>query len=310
MNDSPAYYQSQAFRGLMALIVAYSLWPLGVVLFKQLDNMPAIDIVAHRAVWSFLFLLPIVFFANKWRNCYLTLKTPQLFGGLALTSLLIMVNWLVFVWCIDTDRVVQSSLGYYINPLVSVLLGVLVLSERLRVAQMISLFLATVSVGAMLLLLGIVPWIPVTLAVSFALYGLLRKMIAVDHIEGLFVETLLLMPIALAWLLLRSNAPEMTGLPFVETGLREWIFLALGGLATAIPLLLFAYGVHRRSLTVVGFTQYINPTLQLLIAVVIYGELFGGLHLLIFTGIWFALAIFLFDLIQHEKERALEIESS
>ena len=310
MNASVAYHQSQAFRGLVALILAYSLWSFGVVLFKLLDSVPAIDIVAHRAVWSFLFLLPIMIFARRWRSCYAVLTTPKLLGCLIVTSLLISINWLVFVWSIETDRVVQSSLGYYINPLVSVLLGVVVLSERLRAAQIISLLLATVSVGAMLLLLGVVPWISMALAVSFALYGLLRKMIAVDHLDGLFIETVLLLPIALGWLLLRSNAPEMTGMPPVDMGLREWTLLALGGPATAIPLLLFTYGVRRRSLTVVGFTQYINPTLQLLLAVFVYAEVFGGLHLLIFTGIWVALAIFLFDLIRHEKERAREIEGS
>ena len=308
MNDSVAYHQSQAFRGLVALILAYSIWSLGVVLFKLLGNVPALDIVAHRAVWSFIFLLPIIIFANRWRSCYTTLMTPKLLGGLAVTSLLISSNWLVFVWSIETDRVVQSSLGYYINPLISVLLGVVLLSERLRRAQMLSLLLATISVGAMLWLLGIIPWISVTLAVSFAFYGLFRKMIAVDHLDGLFIETILLLPIALGWLLLRWNAPEMTGQPSVDIGLREWGLLALGGPSTAIPLLLFAYGIRRRSLTVVGFTQYINPTLQLLLAVLVYGELFGGLHLLIFSGIWLALGIFLFDLIRHEKERAREIE--
>ncbi|MCY4031566.1 MAG: EamA family transporter RarD [Hyphomicrobiales bacterium] len=310
MNDSLAYHQSQAFRGLVALILAYSIWSLGVVLFKLLGNVPSLDIVAHRAVWSFVFLLPIIIFTNRWHSCYVALTTPKLLGGLAVTSLLISINWLVFVWSIETDRVVQSSLGYYINPLISVLLGVVVLSERLRMAQMVSLLLATISVGAMLWLLGIIPWISVTLAVSFAFYGLFRKMIAVDHLDGLFIETILLLPIALGWLLLRSSAPEMTGLPPVDIGLREWALLALGGPSTAIPLLLFAYGIRRRSLTVVGFTQYINPTMQLLLAVLVYGELFGGLHLLIFSGIWLALAIFLLDLIRHEKERAREIEGS
>ncbi|MCY4034382.1 MAG: EamA family transporter RarD [Hyphomicrobiales bacterium] len=310
MNASVAYHQSQAFRGLVALILAYLLWSFGVVLFKLLDGVPAIDIVAHRVVWSFLFLLPVMIFASRWHSCYVVLTTPKLLGGLIITSLLISINWLVFVWSIETDRVVQSSLGYYINPLVSVLLGVMVLSERLRVAQIISLLLATMSVGAMLLLLGVVPWISMALAVSFALYGLLRKMIAVNHLDGLFIETALLLPIALGWLLLRSNAPEMTGLPPVDVGLREWMLLALGGPATAIPLLLFTYGVRRRSLTVAGFTQYINPTLQLLLAVFVYAEAFGGSHLLVFAGIWMALAIFLFDLIWHEKERAREIEGS
>ena len=305
MPSLPDYRHNEALKGLLALILAYVLWSFGVILFKQFStSVPTIDVVAHRAVWSALFLLPIVLFAGKWRSCVKALTTPKLLGGLVISSLLISFNWLVFIWSIETDRVLQSSMGYYINPLCSVLLGVVVLSERLRPAQIVSVLLASASVAAMLLLLGILPWIPVCLAFSFALYGLLRKVLAVDHLEGLFIEIVLLLPFALLWLGWRAFDPTIFGLPDVSgIGIGSWLLLMFSGPATAIPLLLFAYGVRRRSLTTVGFTQYINPTLQFLLAVLLYGEVFGGWLLLIFSGVWTALAIFLVDLLRHERKR-------
>ena len=293
-------------RGLLALACAYTLWALAVVLFKQFSGrVPSLDVVAHRAAWSFLFLLPLILLAGRWRQTLRIVATPKLLAGLACTALLISVNWLIFVWSIENDQVLQSSLGYYINPLFSVWLGVVILGEVLRPAQLAAAGLAAVSICAMLILLGIVPWISISLAFSFALYGLLRKLLAVDHLQGLFVETLLLLPVALGWLVLRASHVDAPGFPsMLDLGIGEWLLLALAGPATATPLLLFVYGVQRRSLTVVGFTQYINPTLQFLLAVAVYGEVFGSLHLAVFAGIWTALAIFLVDLYRHEKRRA------
>ena len=307
------YFQTDSGRGLAALVCAYTLWALGVVLFKQFSGrIAAADVVAWRGVFSLLFLLGVVAYVGKsatphplaWCGHLIKqwsiLKNARLTCGLGISAALVGVNWLVFVWSIETERVLQSSLGYYINPLVTVWLGVLILGESLRPAQTAAMALATASVCAMLLLLGILPWIPVALAVSFALYGLARKILGVDAIQGLFIETLFLLPIALAWL----AWGDVGGLAVSEYGAVDWALLALCGPATAVPLLLFVYGVRRRSLTVTGFTQYINPTLQFLLAVVIYGEMFGRLHLLIFAGVWVALAVFLADLYRHEKRRA------
>ena len=301
-----SYRQSESAKGLAALVCAYTLWASAVVLFKQFaGRVPALDVTAHRAVWSFVFMLPLILLAGRGRETLRILAQPRLLGGLTCTALLIFANWLVFVWSIDTGQVLQSSLGYYINPLFSVWLGVVILGEVLRPAQLAAAALAAVSVCAMLFLLGVVPWISISLAFSFALYGLLRKLLAVDHLQGLFVETLVLTPVALAWLGWRMTHDSTAGIPSMfELGIGEWLLLALSGPATALPLLLFVYGVKRRSLTVVGFTQYINPTLQFLIAVVVYGEVFGSLHLAIFAGIWTALGIFLVDLYRHEKKRA------
>lgn len=290
----------------MSLVAAYSLWGcLVVILFKQFTGWaPAHDVVAHRVIWALLLLLPLVLYLGKFGKCLSILATPRLLGGLVLSSLLISTNWLVFVWAVETDRVLESSLGYYILPLVNVLLGVVVLSERLRSAQSVSLLLVSVSVAAMLWLLGIIPWIPLVVAVSFAFYGLLHKILAVDHLEGLFIETALLSPVALLWLVWRAIVPGAMGIPAMgQTGWQEWLLLMSSGAGTAIPLLLFVYGVRRRSMTTVGFTQYINPTGQFLVAVFIYGELFSGWHLLIFSGIWVALVIFMVDLVRHEKGR-------
>lgn len=305
MDSVGSYRQNEGLKGLAALLAAYSLWGLVVILFKQFSGWAsAFDVVAHRAVWSLVLLLPLVLFAGRMRICLTIFSNPKLLGGLVLSSLLISINWLVFVLSIETDRVLESSFGYYINPLVSVLLGVLVLSERLRPVQMISLLLASLSIGAMLWLLRIVPWISLVVAVSFALYGLMHKILAVDHLEGLFIETVLLAPIALAWLVWRALMPGAMGFPAMgDIGWQEWLLLISSGAATVIPLLLFVYGVRRRSLTTVGFTQYITPTGHFLTAVLIYGELFGGWHLLIFSGVWVALGIFLVDLFRHEKQR-------
>ena len=289
---------SESGRGLAALCCAYTLWASAIMLFKQFEGrIDAADLVAWRAIFSLLFLLPLIAHAGKTQEAVRMLTSPRIAAGLTTTALLVGANWAIFVWSIETERVLQSSLGYYINPLVTVWLGVLILGEKLRPAQVTAMALATVSVCAMLLLLGIVPWIPVALAVTFALYGLMRKMLGVDAIQGLFCETLLLLPLAAAWL-------TWGGARIDRLSLDEWILLALCGPATAVPLLLFVYGVRRRSLTVVGFTQYINPTLQFLLAVVVYGEAFGRLHLAIFAGIWVALAVFLADLYRHEKKRA------
>lgn len=276
-------------RGALCAAASYALWGVLPLYWKALHGVPAAEILAHRMSWS----LVVVALALSWRRDWAWLKPAVSNRRTLLTfltsSTLLAVNWLVFIWAVNHERVVEASLGYFINPLFSVLLGRLFLGERLRPLQALALGLAGTGVLYLTVSYGELPWIALTLAATFGSYGLLRKTASLGSLQGLTLETLLLFPLATGYLFYL----EMRGVgSFGHPGWPTSLLLAGAGVATAIPLLLFAAGARQISLTTLGMLQYIAPTGQLLVGVLIYSERLGGQRLTSFAMIWTALVIY------------------
>ena len=279
-------------KGLAAATAAFSIWGLFPVYLHPLSGVPAIQVIAHRVTWACLFLFGWLLLRGELGTLSATLTNSRLVARLMLTALLISGNWLVYVWGVTHAHIVDTSLGYYINPLVNVVLGVLVLHERLNRAQWIAVALAAIAVAYLTVLAGHPPWIACTLALSFSLYGLLRKVISVDALPGLATETLLLMPLAVAYLVW-CQAAGSAALTLERPGIDA--LLIGSGLVTAIPLFLFAYGARALPYSTLGVLQYIAPSLQLLCGVLLYHESFGGARAAGFALIWVALLIYAAD---------------
>jgi len=279
-------------RGLAAGAAAFTIWGLFPLYLHPLRGVPALQVIAHRITWSCLFLVAWLLLRSELGELRVVLARPALVARLALSATLISINWLVYVWSVTHNHVIDTSLGYYINPLVNVLLGVIVLRERLNRAQWTALGLAALAVLYLALLAGRPPWIAGTLAVSFSLYGFVRKIISVEALPGLTTETLLLMPLAvgyLAWC-------QWAGSGALTTQGAGVAALLLGsGLITAVPLFLFAYGARLLPYSTVGVLQYIAPSLQLLCGVVLFHESFGPARAAGFALIWAALLIYAVD---------------
>ncbi|HWT13629.1 MAG TPA: EamA family transporter RarD [Allosphingosinicella sp.] len=278
--------------GLLLGIGAYLLWGVLPLYFKALVHVAPTEIVAHRIVWSLVFLGALATLWRRWSAIRAAVTTSRVLMTLMLTALLIGTNWLVYIYAVVSGHVLEGSLGYYLNPLVNVLLGVLLLKEKLSRAQLFATALAAAGVAVLAAGAGSGLWISLTLAASFALYGFLRKVAPVDSLEGLSIETALLAPIALAWVLwLQQQGASGFGVFGATTDL----LLVLGGAITAIPLLLFTAAARRLPYSTLGFLQYIAPSLQFLLAVLAFGEPLTTPHLLCFGAIWAALAIFSFE---------------
>lgn len=272
---------------------SYLLWGLLPIYWKFLDQVPAKEILANRILWSFVFMIVILLLTKKWGLFAKTLKgfasnQKQLYA-LALASLLISINWFIYIWAVNSGQMIEASLGYYINPLVSFLLGVLVLKERLSKVQYVSFFLAAVGVMIISLSYGRFPWIAIALAISFGLYGLAKKLINVESSVGLTLETLVMAPFALFYMIYLLFSNESS---FLTMGFTADLLLIGSGAATAIPLLYFAKGAQKIPLSLLGFLQYIAPTITLILGIFIYGEHFSKLQLLAFIFIWSALTIY------------------
>jgi chloramphenicol-sensitive protein RarD len=279
-------------RGLAAAAAAFTIWGLFPVYLHPLGAVPALQVIAHRVTWSCLFLLAWMLARGELGRLSATLTRPPLLARLTLTALLISCNWLVYVWSVTHGHIVDTSLGYYINPLVNVVLGVVVLRERLNRAQWTAVALAALAVLYLALLAGRPPWIAGALALSFSLYGLLRKVISVDALPGLATETLLLMPLAVAYL----GWCQATGSgALTQQGPTVAVLLIGSGLVTAIPLFLFAFGARALPYSTVGVLQYIAPSLQLLCGVLLYHESFGTALAAGFALLWAALLIYAVD---------------
>jgi chloramphenicol-sensitive protein RarD len=269
--------------GILYGIAAYATWGLLPAFLKLLKPLPAPDILAHRILWSLLLLGVLAAVLRHGPALRKIVATRKLILALTASSLLIGVNWLVYIIAINSEQVAQASLGYFINPLVNVLLGTIVLRERLGRIEIVAVVLAACGVAFLAWEEGGVPVIPLTLAFSFGLYGLVRKVTPVDAIDGLLVETAILAPPSLAWLLIAG-----TSLAAGPT----WPLLPASGLLTATPLVLFAAAARRVRLTDLGLIQYLAPTLQLILAVAVYGEVLVPGQWAAFALIWVALAIY------------------
>jgi chloramphenicol-sensitive protein RarD len=269
-----------------------------VVYFKAVAHVAPLEVLAHRILWSVVLLSLLMSMQRRWTDVRAALRSRRNIATLLCTTVLVAGNWFVFIWAIGHDHVVQASLGYYINPLVNVFLGFLLLRERLRPWQWLSVILAGVAVGYLTLGLGKFPWIALFLAFSFGCYGLLRKTAAVDSMLGLTIETSLLLPPALAYLAylaFKGSIAFTTISPWTDA------LLVFAGVVTAMPLLWFTRAARRLRYATVGFMQYIAPSLQLLLGVTVYGEPFTIEFRITFSLIWLALAIYSIDAVRAHR---------
>ena len=281
--------QKRTRAGLMLGLTAYLIWGVMPLYFKMLTQVPATQIVAHRIIWSVPFLGLLVLLWRRWPAVRAAIATRQVLITLIVTALLIAVNWLVYIYAVVSGHVLEGSLGYYLNPLVNVLLGVVLLKEKLTRVQVFACLLAGAGVAVLAAGAGSGLWISLTLAASFASYGFLRKVAPVDALEGLWVETAILLPVALGWVLLLEQRGDGG---FGHLGLQADILLILGGVVTAVPLLLFTAAAKRLPYSTLGFLQYVAPSIQFLLAVLVFHEPLTRAHALCFGAIWTALAIF------------------
>lgn len=279
-------------KGYLLGLAAYTIWGLFPLYFKAVERFSALEIIAQRAIWAALFsALALMLWRNAgwWQEL---LAHPRRIALLALSGLLIASNWLIYVWAVNNGHMVEASLGYYINPLVNVLLGLVLLRERLRPLQWLALLLASLGVGLQVLSLGKLPWISLSLALSFGFYGLLRKQAPVAALPGLAVETWLLLPIAVGWLYFAGSGVS-TDPAFWGTAQALWLMAA--GPITLIPLLCFNAAARFLPYSTLGFLQYITPTLLLALAVLVFHEPFPAGKQTAFFWIWAGLAVYSFD---------------
>ncbi|MGP0173979.1 EamA family transporter RarD [Pseudomonas sp. NCHU5208] len=289
-------------RGYLLGLTAYIIWGLFPIYFKALQAVPALEIIVHRALWSALFgalLLAVWKHPGWWRELR---EHPKRLLVLAGCGLLIASNWLIYVWAVNNDRMLEASLGYYINPLVNVLLGLLILGERLRRLQWLAVGLAALGVLQQVWQVGSLPWVSLALALSFGFYGLIRKQAPVAALPGLVVETWLLLPVALIWLALHPAAMSSQG-EFWSSG--EVLLLALAGPITLIPLVCFNAAARHLPYTTLGFLQYIAPTLVMLQAVLLFGEHFDPAKLMAFACIWAGLVVYSLDIWINSRRRVV-----
>jgi chloramphenicol-sensitive protein RarD len=275
-------------RGIALALAAYGLWGIVPVYWRLLAEVPAFEITVHRVLWCALFVLAVSLARGRWQQLLAMLRNRRLLGTLALTSILISVNWTIYIYCVATHQLVESSLGYYINPLVSIVLGVALFGERLSRLRLAAVLLATGAVGVKAVELGHLPWIAPALALSFGFYGYFRKKADVDALDGLTVETWILFPLTLGlvvyWGLSGNGA-------FPAANARTDTLLILGGPITALPLAMFAAGARRIRLSTLGFLQYFSPSITLALAVFGFGEPFSRVDAITFGLVWAALLL-------------------
>ncbi|GIO10109.1 transporter [Brevibacillus reuszeri] len=276
-------------QGVFYAIAAYFMWGLLPLYWKVFQAMGAWEILAHRIVWSVVFVAIIIVVTKRARKLRESVSGAKMVGALIVCSLLISANWLLYIWAVNNDQVMQTSLGYYMNPLITVLMGVIFLKEKMHVGQWVSLALASCGVLYITIQYGEFPWVALSLALTFAFYGLAKKLVKLEAIIGLAWETLFVAPIALAYLLMiQINGTETV------SALAWWqvLLLTLAGVGTALPLYWFAQAAARLPLSMIGFIQYLSPTISLLSAIFLFHEPFTTTHMISFSLIWGALIIF------------------
>lgn len=286
MGNGPA---DRIGNGMLFAAAAYIAWGLFPIYFKLLKDIPPTQILMHRVLWSFLLLMVILLYRKQWRWLREIAKRPIVLAGFAASALLLSANWFLYIWAVNSGRVIDASLGYFMNPLVNVLLGYLLLGERLRSWQWSAVALAACGVLWLTWQSGHPPWVGLALAVSFGVYGLLRKTAALGALEGLALETMMLIPAALLyllWLTVHQQNAFITA-PSFQQGL-----MIAAGPITAIPLILFAVGARRIPMATLGLLQYMSPSLQLILGVWLYNEPFDHARMLGFIGIWAGLIVY------------------
>jgi chloramphenicol-sensitive protein RarD len=276
-------------KGVIYGIVAYFLWGIFPIFWKLLSSVNAMEVLLHRIAWSLVFMIIILAVRNHWSWLTIIRKRPRILLTNGISAVALSLNWFTFIWAVNNGYIVEASLGYFINPLLNVALGVIFFKEKLRLWQGVAILVALIGVVYLTITYGTVPWVALTLAFSFGLYGVLRKIAPLDSLEGLSVELgILFLPAAaiILYMLLSGTAD------FIHAGATTTLLLIIGGAVTAIPLILFSAAVRRAPLVVIGLLQYMAPTMQFLIGVLLYNEPFNQTRLIGFCIIWLALIIY------------------
>ena len=284
----------RASTGLIYGLLAYGLWGVLPIYFKQLGGISSLDIVAHRIIWSLLFLTALLAITRGWGQVRKGIKDRRTLALLLTTSVLIAVNWLLYVYAVTSGHILAGSLGYYLNPLMNILLGRFILKERLTRLQWAAVGIAAAGVAVLAAGAGTTLWISLTLCVTFATYGLLRKVAAVDAVAGLSIETAILLPVAIAWLAIGAG----DGRAIFGSSTQDLWLLTLSGIVSTTPLLLFTSAARRLRYSTLGMLQFLAPTLQFLLAVLLYNEEFSSAHAIAFASIWTALALYVSSLLR------------
>ena len=285
-------------QGVIYATLAFIMWGVAPMYFKLIADIAAFEILMHRVVWSFALMVLVIAIIKKWDLVKAVISNSKTLIKLALAAILLASNWGLFIWAVTTDHILDASLGYYINPLLNILLGVMFLGEKLKKLQGIAVALATIGVLIQVVSFGSFPYIAVGLALSFSLYGLIRKTVAVDSLTGMLVESAIMLPVALTYWALFLHTP--TANLFVT----EWqlVLLLVGtGLVTTLPLLCFTAGARRIKYSTIGFLQYIGPSIMFVLALAVYDEQVGGERWVTFVFIWLALLLFSFDSIKQSR---------
>ncbi|NJL47023.1 MAG: EamA family transporter RarD [Leptolyngbyaceae cyanobacterium SM2_5_2] len=297
-NLSGSHGSNSLDAGPLYALLAYGSWGLLPVYWKFFGSVPAVEVLSHRMIWSAVFLCAILLVQRRLPDLLALLKSAKQVRVLFLTASLLSFNWGLYIYGVNSDRVVEASLGYYINPLVTVLLGFIFLKERLHRGQQVAVVLATVGVAYFIWQLGTVPWIALGLAISFAFYGLLRKVVPVAPLVGLAVETLLITPITLTFV----GYLGFTGNGHFTSSPQMTLLFVGAGVATSMPLLWFNNAAKRLTLATLGFFQYLAPSLSLLLGVFLYGEPFTPTHAVTFSCIWLALLLYSFTALRKQPQ--------
>ena len=291
-------------QGTLAAFAAYLFWGVSPIYWKVVQSVPAFEIIGHRIFWSFILLFLLITVRKEWSSFQFALKQPKIWLTFLLSGSLLSINWLVYIWAVNNGYIVDASLGYFINPLVNVLLGMFFLKERLRRGQFGAVLIAAVGVTYLALSYGVVLWIGLTLASCFAFYALLRKTAPLGSFQGLSLEIMFLILPTLAYLLYLESMSAGT---FTNTDPITMFFLAFTGVITVIPLLLFTYGAQRVTLTTLGILQYVAPSLHFLIGVTLYGEALTVTRMIGFGIIWSALALYTVEGVLHARAQTAEL---
>jgi chloramphenicol-sensitive protein RarD len=281
--------QDRSRAGVLYAGGAFFIWGMVPLYFSALGAVSAYEIIAHRVLWSALFLVVLLRLGRGFEELRAVLRRPRMLAGLGLTSALVASNWLTFVWAVNAGRVLETSLGYFLTPQVNVLLGFLFLGERLRRTQWVAVALAAAGVVNQIVLLGQLPWVSLALAVTFGCYGLGRKKLQVNPVSGLLAETLLASPLALLYLAYLARAGRLAFGHHDRTLDAMLVFL---GIVTTVPLMLFAAGAQRLRLVTVGFLQYLAPTMTFILAITVYDEPLGAARALTFALIWSGILVY------------------
>jgi chloramphenicol-sensitive protein RarD len=288
--------------GVIFALAAYSMWGIAPMYFKLLTGVPALEIVMHRIVWSVLVLCLLLFVRKKFGQVLKAIRDPKIIATLSISGLLLAVNWLIFIWAVNNNRMLDASLGYFINPLFNVLLARLFLQESLTRLQLLAVFVALSGVAFLIFSYGQLPWIALMLATSFSIYGLLRKKVTVDSMPGLFIESCIMLPFALLyWFVIDTSSGNMLANSFDLN-----ITLLLAGVVTTAPLLCFTAAARRIRYTTLGFFQYIGPSLMFLLAVLLYQEPLDKTRIVAFVFVWSGLLIYVYESLRtYQKSRRL-----